>query len=44
LDEKQKSKFLMEEWRRICEEKRLDAERKEKRLEPKREEKSLEAE
>ena len=33
LEEKQKTKFLMEEWKRLCEKKRLEGERKEKRLE-----------
>ena len=44
LEEKQKTKFLMEEWKRLCEEKRLGAEREEKRLEAEREEKRLEEE
>ena len=37
LEERQKTKSLMEEWRRLCEEKRLEAEREEKRLEAERE-------
>ena len=44
LTEKQKTKFLMEEWKRLCEEKRLETEREEKRLKAEREEKRLEAE
>ena len=32
-EEKQKTKFLIEEWKRLCEEKRLEAEQEEKRLE-----------
>ena len=44
LEKKQKSKFLMEEWKRLCKEKRLEAKRVEKRLEAEREEKRLEAE
>ena len=43
-EEKQKTKFSMEEWKRLCEKKRLEAEREEKRLEADREEKRLEAE
>ena len=39
LEEKQKTKFLMEEWKKLCEEKR-----EEKRLEADREEKRLNAE
>ena len=39
LEEKQKTKFLIEEWKKLCkcEEKRLEVEREEKRLEVKRE-------
>ena len=46
LAEKQKTKFFMEKWKRLCEEKRLEAEREEKRLEAERdrEKKRLEAE
>ena len=44
LEEKQKTKFLMEEGKRLCEKKRLEAQCEEKRLEAEREEKRLEAE